>query len=232
MKILPLSDLHGALPSLRDIPDCDLLLFAGDICPDKRPEQQLDWLAGDFRVWLEQLRQRNIRIVAIAGNHDFVFEKYAHYVEALGLPWTYLEDDETEVDGFRIWGTPWVPTFKNWAFCATDRQLEARSEIIPDGIDILICHSPPYGGGLDRQNYDLTSPHHGSTHAGDITINYAIRRVRPKLIVCGHIHEGRGEYEFNDSILINAAYLNEWYKEPQIAEVCTLFTESDIIEEQ
>ena len=28
----------------------------------------------------------------------------------------YLEDSGVEIDGVRFWGSPWTPTFMDWAF--------------------------------------------------------------------------------------------------------------------
>lgn len=221
MIIQPLSDLHGRLP---EIPDCDLLLLAGDICPGSDADAQLGWLDTEFRGWLEQLRQRNIIIVGIAGNHDFVFEQLPLEVEDLRLPWTYLQDSGCEIVRLpgravplsmpvTIWGTPWVPNLKNWAFCTTERQLSARADLIPDDTDIIISHTPPWGGGSGyEKGWDFTDPQHGSVHAGDININHAIKRVEPRFVICGHIHEGRGRYGTGKTAVINASYLDGWYK--------------------
>lgn len=216
MIIQPLSDMHGELPP--DIPDCDLLLLAGDICPSMPAASQLEWLETVFADWLVGLQRRDIRVVGIAGNHDFVFEQQRAAVDALYLPWTYLQDSGCTISGtnppLNIWGTPWVPNLKNWAFCTTERQLEARADLIPDNTDIILSHTPPYGGGLTNNlDFDKTSPHHGSSHAGDINLNYAMRRVAPAYVICGHIHEGRGSYGMWPQI-INASYLNEWYQKP------------------
>ncbi len=214
MIIQPLSDLHGHLP---EIPDCDLLLLAGDVCPSKPAELQLRWLDTEFRAWLDALRQRNILVVGIAGNHCFVFEQLPDNVRHLDLPWTYLQDSACEVSGLKIWGTPWVPNLKNWAFCTTDRQLSARADLIPDDTDIILCHTPPYGGA--GYNFDLTDPQHGSVHAGDIAINHAIKRVQPYYVVCGHIHEARGIYPFGPfTTIINASYLDRNYQDERMPE--------------
>ena len=57
MRIVALSDQHGFLP---DIPPCDLLIVAGDVCPDRfvpfmarhEPYQQKAWFDHTARQWL------------------------------------------------------------------------------------------------------------------------------------------------------------------------------------
>src|SRR4051812_12302796 len=112
MLIRALSDLHGTLP---EIAPCDLLLLGGDLCPvtDHRLSYQADWLDTTFRRWLEQVPAR--RIVAVAGNHDLVFEK-APYLLPRDLPWTYLQDSGCTWEGLQLYGTPWQPWFFDWAF--------------------------------------------------------------------------------------------------------------------
>lgn len=63
-----IADQHGYLPTIEP---CDLLLIAGDICPDDfvRPDSpdHLHWLDSTFRDWLRGVPAQ--RIVGIAGNH-------------------------------------------------------------------------------------------------------------------------------------------------------------------
>ncbi len=57
MRIVALSDQHGFLP---DVPTCDLLIVAGDVCPDRfgpfmavhDPYQQQVWFDRTVRPWL------------------------------------------------------------------------------------------------------------------------------------------------------------------------------------
>ena len=69
LRVAAISDLHGFLP---DVPACDVLLVAGDICPveDHDLDFQRRWLEGPFSDWLRGLDAGEI--VGIAGNHDFV----------------------------------------------------------------------------------------------------------------------------------------------------------------
>lgn len=80
VHIVAISDLHGRLP---EVPMCDLLLIAGDVCPDCkgtaipafRPlvaERQLVWLREVFSPWLT--RQPCGHVVMCWGNHDYVGE--------------------------------------------------------------------------------------------------------------------------------------------------------------
>src|SRR3990167_818471 len=74
MRIVALSDQHGHLP---DIPPCDLLIIAGDVCPDRfgpfwamhAPEQQRSWFDRHVRPWLAEVPATHKLLTW--GNHDW-----------------------------------------------------------------------------------------------------------------------------------------------------------------
>src|SRR6478672_2072725 len=180
--VVAASDLHGYLP---DVPPCDLLLLAGDLCPvtDHSSATQAQFLAGPFKDWLERVPAKHV--VGIAGNHDFIFERDPDLVPR-GLRWTYLQDAGAGVGGFNVYGTPWQPWFYDWAFnLRPEEELAEKWAMIPDGTDILVCHGPPYGYGDRTVRGD---------HTGSTSLLERIERVRPRLVVFGHIHEGRGRW--------------------------------------
>lgn len=204
MRIVALSDCHGCLPET--VPECDLLLLAGDLCPtrDHSCLFQAQWLGGEFRDWLT--RQPARRIVGIAGNHDLIFERAAHLVPG-DLPWTYLQDSGVEWEGLRIWGTPWQPWFFDWAFNGGPEPLKRIWSRIPDDTDILLVHGPPFGYG------DAVSSRQGEVRrTGCPHLLERIQAIAPKLVVFGHIHEGRGEWQLGRSLLANVTLLDEGYR--------------------
>jgi predicted phosphodiesterase len=199
MRIAAISDLHGVLPAL---PACDLLLIAGDVCPihDHRPEAQAVWLGGDFRHWLCQVPAR--QVIGIAGNHDFVYEQMPFLVPR-DLPWTYLEDSGVVWEGLKIYGSPWQPWFMDWAFNAGPDELAAKWRLIPDDTDILLVHGPPHDyGDLTRHGNATGCPH----------LLERIQEIQPRLVVFGHIHEGRGEWQLGRTKLANVTILDEDYR--------------------
>jgi hypothetical protein len=195
--VVAVADLHGVLPA---VPPCELLLVAGDLCPleDHGEAHQRRWLHTVFRAWLERAPAR--RRVGIAGNHDLVAQRDAAVLA--DLPWDYLCDSGTEVLGRRIWGSPWQPPFFDWAFNLPEDELEGRWALIPEDTDVLLTHGPPRGVG-DRV---------GRRSAGSVTLRARVERLAPELHVFGHIHEGRGLYRLGDSLLANAALVDEHYR--------------------
>jgi Icc-related predicted phosphoesterase len=211
-SIACVADLHE---NLIEIPDCDLLLIAGDITFGLYNDlvAQQKFLYTKFKEWVEQVPAKHV--VVIAGNHDQNIERWGwprsiHDPEKLH----YLQDEGVEIDGLNIWGTPWQPYFYNWAFNAPERNgeefLADKFAMIPDDTDIVICHGPPYGYG-DRagDQRDLGQPRVGSPALTD-----ALNRVNPRLMVCGHIHAGTGDYRLRgkQTRIINAAVVDHHYK--------------------
>ena len=199
MRIVATSDLHGSLP---EIPQCDLLIMAGDICPmdNHDPNVQALWLVAEFRPWL--LDQPASNAVFIGGNHDFICEMDGFEVEPDKFGATYLCDSGTEIDGVKIWGTPWVPSLPDWAFHAPEWKVREKYEEIPEDTDILISHGP-IAGVLDDVN---------GQNVGSSILASRIQQVVPAIFICGHIHECGGQFKtLGGTTFINASRMDEQY---------------------
>lgn len=210
VKFAASSDLHGYLPT---IPPCDILLLGGDLCPDGPAEVQAQWLDTTFRFWLQQ--QPAQHTVAVAGNHDFVFQERPDLVPS--LPWIYLQDEGVQISGLSIWGSPWQPVFFDWAFNLTEPELARKWEMIHEATDILLLHGPPHGFGDRTRRGD---------HTGSQSLTQRIEEVQPTLVICGHIHEARGEYRIGHSRIVNVSQLNLRY-EPRTQVFETTITNTD-----
>jgi Icc-related predicted phosphoesterase len=210
--ITALSDLHGYLP---EIEPCDLLLISGDICPhmygsksiryDKEVDAacQYNWLDTVFRQWLEKIPAKQTLITW--GNHDFVGEGMLLPMYLLDV---LLVDEQKIVQNgdygqLKVWGTPWSKEFNGWAFGLSEEKMALALAQMPDDTDILIVHGPPYQVG-DHV------PGHGPQ--GSKALRDRIEQVYPKLVVCGHIHEGYGLRRLGASAIMNASLMNAVYK--------------------
>lgn len=200
MKICCLSDLHG---HILDVPDCDLLILAGDYQTKKYG--WIEW-RDLYCPWLNAIADRGIKIVGVAGNHDWMFIREK---ESMIKPnWTYLEDSGCEFQGMNIWGSPWQPRFWDWAFNLDEPELFRKWSFIPDETDILVLHGPPYGFG-DLSPYSRKNGEFERT--GSPSLTKRIAEIQPKLVVCGHIHSGRGIYSLGETIIVNASCVDEKY---------------------
>jgi hypothetical protein len=223
MRIVAVSDQHGFLPA---VPACDLLIVAGDICQDfvdgvpaaAEPGSQKRWFDSRIRPWLRATPATHK--IATWGNHDFCgqscdFSGDAPASAAL-TDLQILVDEMTRVPDMSagsprelvVWASPWSNQFMNWAFMKDPHDLSEVYERIPNGVDILISHQPPFGYG-DRM---YTAHTGGLEHIGSHELLAAIERVRPKLVICGHIHEARGCYEHQGIPIFNVSVVDEQYR--------------------
>lgn len=147
--------------------------------------------------WL--LAQPHATKIVVAGNHDLFLDasfprrgagttttisdnsaedKTVHWGDII-----YLQNTETTVTyangrRLRIYGSPYSPRHGNWAF-QYPRSKNVWDDQVPDDTDILITHRPP------RAHLDLL-------HLGCVHLLRELWRVRPRLHVFGHVHEGAG----------------------------------------
>lgn len=187
--IVCMSDTH-ALESELDVPAGDLLLHAGDWTMFSRSLAEIR----AFNEWLGTLPHR-FRILTM-GNHESFWadpEKRSLISNA-----TVLINETATVMGLKVWASPVTPM--SGAFGMPSKaERKALYSTIPEDTDVMVTHGPPFGI-LDR------SP--GETeHQGDQVLLAAVKRIQPKLLVCGHVHGGYGTAYIGDTLAVNAALL-------------------------
>lgn len=197
MIIYALSDMHGRLPK---VPECDICIIAGDICPveNHKLSYQKEWLNTTFRAWLEKVPAKHI--VGIAGNHDIIFEEMPEMVPS-DLPWTYLWDEMVEIEGIKIYGTPYQKFFNGWPFMRHDWELEKLWAEMPE-CDIVVCHGPPYGAG-DIVRF--------AGNQGSKVLARKLEELSIPWCICGHIHENYGVHQLGNTKVANVALLDDRY---------------------
>lgn len=193
MRIVCISDTHSLHRKIPSIPDGDVLIHAGD-CLGAGSLENVE----DLNVWLGTLPHRHK--IVIAGNHDWAFQEIPDQARAALSNAIYLEDSGVEIEGVRFWGSPWTPTFMDWAFMLERGQpLYDRWQKIPEDTDVLITHGPPKGVG------DLATMGFKCQNVGCQDLLDRIDQLCLKAHVFGHIHEGYGQYQRDKTHLINAS---------------------------
>ncbi|XP_025421602.1 metallophosphoesterase domain-containing protein 1 [Sipha flava] len=225
VRVVCMSDTHSKTHLMKyEIPHGDIFIHAGDFtsCGEMKEIKQ-------FNEWLSQL-PHTYKIV-IAGNHELSFDpKFTHPImedgistSSLGYEYDlistviqqkdnkkyltnciYLEDSMTECFGLKIYGSPWQPVYGGWAFNIPRGQacLDKWNKI-PEGIDILVTHSPPLGHGDHC---------YSGIRAGCVELLSTVQnRVVPKYHIFGHVHEDYGITTDGKIIYINASSCNLQY---------------------
>lgn len=230
-----ISDLHGYYPKLGG---GDLLIVAGDLTARHTEEEFYDFanwmmqqdyedrivIAGNHDTWLmNDADSWDIDNWCDTGEFSYLLDSGTEYE----YEQEYEEDHKfmgsivySVKRKIKIWGSPWTLKFEGMnpqcmAFtCDTEEELSKKWEMIPDDVDILVTHSPPYG--FRDKNV------HGQ-NCGSSSLKARIWSLfEPlKIHVFGHIHESYGIelekcYELSadefDQKFINASHVNEYYK--------------------
>jgi len=201
-RIICISDTHNQTPKL---PPGDVLIHAGDLTNQgsySELRKTISWIeSADFEAK-----------IVVAGNHDTTLDEPFFISNGNKWKWptpqspemcrkllaesssiTYLEHEAAEIyltsskgpqTCFKIFGSPYSPGRRGWAFqYADDAAAQRLWSDIEDDNDIIITHTPAHGH-CDETNRDEMS--------GCPILKQALARVRPMLHICGHIHDARG----------------------------------------
>ena len=226
IRFVAISDTHGLhakpISATHNLPHGDVLLHAGDFTN----KGTLSDLAA-FTAFIKAAETAFTNVVVIAGNHDVSLdaEYYARECSrwhkkplplttpnsfAAGInsdKTTYLLDEGCIVaGGLQVYGSPWQPEFCEWAF-NLNRGASCREkwDLIPASTDVLLTHGPPLGRG------DECKPRGNRAGCADL-LEVVQSRVKPKVHVFGHIHEGFGTSSDGVTDFVNASTCTWHYK--------------------
>jgi Icc-related predicted phosphoesterase len=197
MHLTLISDTHGQHDQL-NLQGGDMLIHAGDVC-----NRGMEYEVLSFLNWFK-IQDYKYKVF-IAGNHDWFFEQETDdYIQKI-IPKEviYLNDSGVCINGFNIWGSPIQPTFFDWAFNRdSGAAIDKHWQLIPKNTDILITHGPPFG--------ILDKTMRGEAVGCEMILK-KVNEIKPKLHVFGHIHEGYGLIDKENTTFVNASVLDIRY---------------------
>jgi Icc-related predicted phosphoesterase len=176
VRILAFSDLHRDLGQGAQLVEmsaqADVVIGAGDFASVHEGLEET----------IEALSSIETPTVLVPGNNetvDALREAAAGWSAA-----TVLHGEGTTIDGAEFFGlgggipvTPW-----GWSFDLDDQAATEMLSACPEGA-VLVLHSPP------KDHCDSAGD---GGNFGSPALLRAIEEKRPRLVVCGHIHESWG----------------------------------------
>ena len=176
MRLLAFSDLHTDLAQAHSLversAEVDVVVGVGDFAS----------VHSGLTETIAALGAIEAPAVLVPGNNETeeaLREACANWSRAV-----VLHGAGTEIDGVTFFGlgagvpvTPW-----DWSFDLTEEAAAELLEACPEGC-VLAVHSPPRG------HVDVSG---AGRHLGSEAVLRAIERTRPRLALCGHIHESWG----------------------------------------
>lgn len=240
MMIDCISDLHGHYPKLEG---GDLLVVAGDLTANDMYDEWNkfdDWIrvqkfkykkvvviAGNHDSYLYD-GYDNPFFLPFSDYESDTRDKipFATYLCDSGTEFEYWEDYADPCRGkqlkkLKIYGSPWTLRFEGMnphymAFTVdTEEELAEKWALIPDDVDILVTHGPPFGIFDAVRKYGPFS-HEREELVGSKSLLLRIADIKPLIHCFGHIHEEGGKDLWvpwqQGTRFVNASHVNASYE--------------------
>jgi uncharacterized protein len=198
MKIVYVVDVHqnyaAVARALYAVGMPDLLIVGGDITTAGT--------ADEAAAAIEGWRPLALRLLALAGNMDSPSADAR--LASLGVSLDGRGEVLGDVGVFGVSAGPKSPL--NTPYEITEEQIATRIEsgfadVKNCRVKIFCPHAPPRDTACDRI--------HSGLHVGSTAVRVFVECAQPDLVLCGHIHESRGEDRIGRTRVVNPGPISE-----------------------
>jgi len=182
MLIQAAADFHGKESRYRTffqglhIHNPDIAVIAGDIEPDE--------------LFFKFLDETDIPILIVHGNMDSISirKEIERYENAI-----FLHERMHTIDGVNFVGAGGGnPSFDEIYLWSGKKHISMKDA----KIDVLITHVPPKGI-MDRMTLGF--------HIGNEWVKKIVEDKKPRVAICGHVHENPGYDAYGETIVVNCS---------------------------
>lgn len=228
MRILAIGDPHGKLPK-----DLDkivkkrrikIIIVPGEIPPvptflyypkHLRKSPPRDYGEKVYKKLLAKLTSYKLPVIVLKGNsypmtsQDALIRKILRKHKNV----IYKKTGKVKIHDqvfvlfdmiWEKWSYKWLQKdFAHSRHSRSKERIKKFNKIMREAEDpILVSHAPPYGV-LDKV------PKIG--HVGSKVVLKAIKKHKPRYVLCGHIHEGKGKKKIGKTLVINAGSRGDYF---------------------
>lgn len=199
MKIVALTDIHGSYDKAEEIirkAQADVVIIGGDLTTVGSVKEAEEAIV--------RFQSFTGSVLCVAGNmdlpqHDDLFVRLGVSINGRGV----IIDD---VGFFGVSAGPHSPLRTPYEISEEEISLRlaaGHAQVKQCGVKILVPHAPPYGTKVDIV--------HAGFHVGSTAVREFIENEEPDVVVCGHIHEGRGKDAIGKSVIVNCGPAGKGY---------------------
>ncbi len=195
MRILAFTDIHGAYTKVEEVlgkEQADVVIIGGDLTTVGSVKEA--------EGALQRFQAINKNLLCVAGNmdlptHDDLFVRMGMSINGRGR---MIGDARQLVGFFGVSGGPKSPLHTPYEISEDEIARRAHagySEVKNSKLKVFVPHMPPFGTKVDIV--------HSGIHVGSVAVRNFIEDHKPDVVICGHIHEARGQDTIEKTLIVN-----------------------------
>jgi Icc-related predicted phosphoesterase len=199
MKIVAFTDIHGSYRKVDEVlakASADVIVIGGDITTVGT--------SAEAKTAVDGWKKFGPPLLAVAGNMDS--PEIDGALESAGVSINGRGVKIGDVGFFGVSASPFSPLHTPYEISEeeTAQRIQTGYRTVKDSkVKVFIPHAPPHNTKVDRVFV--------GAHVGSKSVREFIEREQPDVVICGHIHEARGQDVIGKSKIVNCGPASKGY---------------------